>query len=242
MSELQQQHGTIVDTMRSVILSQDIDPDRLEKILNLQFKWEERSAEQSFNRAMTTFQKECPIINKTKKVKDRNGNERMAYAPLDEIVHKVKPLLAKFGFGYSFSDKFISDSLHDMTIEVSHIDGHRMRFSYLYNPIDDGGNMNTQQRRKSSLSYAKRAAFENAFGIITQGEDDDAVRAGETEANYEDMQQIDELIALTNSDKAKLFSHLQIPEHGGISQADARLLLKSLNAKRLLNLKKAGIK
>ena len=41
--------------------------------------------------------------------------------------------------------------------------------------------MNASQRRKSALSYAKRAGLENALGIATADEDDDAIRATEKE-------------------------------------------------------------
>ena len=50
-------------------------------------------------------------------------------------------------------------------------------------PIDKDGFMNTPQKFASALTYAKRYAFCNAFGILTADEDDDTAKTFEVKTS-----------------------------------------------------------
>lgn len=163
-----------------VVGRKDIDPDRLEKFIDLQIKMEDRQAKKTFNQALSKFQGDCPIIKKTKKInfKAKSGQTtKYNYSPLDEIVFIAKPFLKSCGLSFTFNVK-VNNNQQDaeLVTTVAHLDGHEKIFSYFFPILHDDARMNLSQRRKSAITYAKRAALENALGIVTAEEDDDARR------------------------------------------------------------------
>lgn len=181
----------VQDALLKVVQRSDIDPERLEKFFDLQIKMENRQREQEFNEALSGFQGECPVIPKSKKVKFNTTSYE--YAPLDEIVHIIKPFLSKYGLSYSF-DTRSEGSTTTLITTIFHKGGHSKQYYYTFDSVGDGGQMNGQQRRKSAMTYAKRAGLENALGIVTAGEDDDARRSSETPASKIQIETIKELM------------------------------------------------
>jgi|AntAceMinimDraft_13_1070369.scaffolds.fasta_scaffold24084_3 hypothetical protein len=222
----------IQSALLKIVERQDIDPERLEKFLDLQIKMEERQAKTAFVSALATFQGVCPIIVKTKGIKDKGGMIRSKYAPLDEVVYQVKSILVKNGLSYSFDVTKYSEDLQNIVITVSHVGGHSKDFNYPYNPMDEGGSMNNSQRRKSALSYAKRAAFENAFGIVTQGDDDEAQRLIDTPISEESISEIKDLIEKTDSDFAAVLKFLKVDRLEDLSALEAKKAVHALKQKR----------
>lgn len=204
----------------------EIDPERLEKFMQLQERWEDRQAEKAFNVAMAAFQGECPIIEKVKK------GARSKYAPIEHLVVKIKPLLDKHGLAYSFNTQGKNAEETIMLTTISHVGGHSKTSEYTFNTIDDGGNMNGSQRRKSALSYAKRAGLENALGIVTAEEDDDAAKAEGHPASAKQKKYIEVLIKETESDRDAIKQWLGIESFSDISEIDAKKAIVALETKK----------
>lgn len=150
----------------------------MERLLNLREGLRAEQAAQAFREALAAFQGECPVIRKrrTAEVKKQDGSRAYTYhyAALDHIVAQVRPLLAKHGLSYTFETEFISAPRPaiDVTCIASHVAGHSERSSVLV-PIDSDARINVIQQSGSSLTYGKRYAFLNAFGITTGDEDND---------------------------------------------------------------------
>ncbi len=230
-AEPTQENETV--SMQSALLAivqrTDIDPERLEKFLDLQIKMENRQAEQAFNEALSGFQGECPIIVKNKKVKFNSTS--YDYAPLDEIVSVVKPILSKFGLSYSFDIKN-DGTLATMITTIYHKAGHSKNFLYSFDAMSDGGTMNQSQRRKSAVSYAKRAGLENALGIVTTGEDDDAGRASDAPITAKQLEEIADMIKQTKSDEKKFLEFLQVSKLTDLSEYEGKKAIMALKQKR----------
>jgi hypothetical protein len=220
-----------------IVKQKDIDPERLEKFLNLQVQLEDRQNAQAFNEAFAEFQKECPIIQKTKKVS--YGQTNYDYASLDEMVHQIKPIMGKNGLGFSF-DITQADNLMNLVTTITHKDGHSKTFNYFFDQMDSGGKMNDSQRRKSALTYAKRSALENALGIVTAGEDDDARRAVDNPVTNEQLEKIHSLMKTTDTTEESLLKYLKIENLGLLSTVDAKKTINSLNGKRTALMAKEG--
>lgn len=233
--------ATGTKTMQNAILEiaqrSDIDPERLEKFLNLQVQLEDRQNAQAFNEAFAKFQEACPIIQKTKKVS--YGQTNYDYASLDEMVHQIKPIMGRNGLGFSFDIKQV-DSLMNLVTTITHKDGHSKTFNYFFDQMDSGGKMNDSQRRKSALTYAKRSALENALGIVTAGEDDDARRAVDNPITNEQLEKIYSLMTTTDTTEKNLLSYLKIENLGLLSEVDAKKTINSLNGKRTAMMAKEG--
>lgn len=169
--------GVISTPMKllELAVSKDADVDRLGKLMELQFKWEANQAYKAYIEAMSEFQSKCPIIKKTKAGGTTRAREvAYYYAPLDEIVSQVKDLIKECGFSY-----YIQTRTNEKDVEVDciirHKDGHS-ETSHITLPIVDKTNiMSAPQVIASTMTYGKRNAFCNGFGIITGDNDDDAV-------------------------------------------------------------------
>jgi hypothetical protein len=228
------------DALMQIVQRSDIDPERLEKFLDLQIKMENRQAEQAFHAAMSAFQGECPIIKRTKKTdfeSKSGGKVKYDYSPLDEIVFIIKPILAKHGLSFSFDLKE-GDKTSTLFIDISHKDGFCKRFTYPFDTIHDDGRMNLSQRRKSALTYAKRGGLESALGIVTSGEDDDARRAIDNMITGAQLNQIKELLASTKTDEKAFKDFVMVKDFAELSEYDAKRAISALKAKRSKNINK----
>ena len=128
-------------------------------------------AKQTFERALARFQSECPVIKKEKAVMNKGGGSvRYHYAPLDSILTQVQPILDRHGFSYKFTTCTTANRVK-VICEVK-CAGHS-ETSEFESPIDPQAFMNEQQKFAAALTYAKRYAFCNAFGILTGDEDVD---------------------------------------------------------------------
>ena len=149
--------------------------ETMEKLLSMRRELKAEYAKEEFDRSLAAFQANCPVIKKTKEVnftsKRTGGRTQYKYAPLESIVLQVKKLLQQHGFSYTVNTK--QNGQITAICKVTHEQGHSEK-SELTVPIDSGAFMNEQQKVASALTFAKRYAFCNAFGILTGDEDDDS--------------------------------------------------------------------
>lgn len=233
MNDLVKSEDTVESALLRVVKDPNIDPDRLEKFLELQIKMEDRQAAKEFHSDMAKFRVKCPQIPKSKKVdfKTAKGSVKYDYAPLDEIDFIIKPLLGEFGFSYAFNT---IDNGATTTVEtvVSHKSGHIEKYTYTYDSIHDDGRMNLAQRRKSALTFAKRAGLENAFGLVVVGDDDDAKRAHDNPITEEQRDKIKELLGKTKSTEESFLSYMNVESLDDLSSYDAKRAINVLKQKR----------
>jgi hypothetical protein len=141
----------------------------IEKMMAVRSQLRAERAKSEYDSAMSAFQSECPTI-----VKNKDGyNKAYRFASLDHIVHETKPLLQKNGFSYSITSE-ISDGWVKAFCKVTHIAGHSETSEFKC-PIDNNQKnlMSTPQRYGAAMTFTKRYAFCNAFGILTSDEDID---------------------------------------------------------------------
>ncbi len=163
------------EALISQAINKGVPVETMERLLAMRKDLKQEFARDAFNKAMAEFQAECPVIKKTKVVKNKDGSRRYAYAPLDSIVLQVRFLLQKHGFSYTIDAK-VGEADVEAVCRVVHELSHSEESSFKV-PVDAGAFMNESQKFASALTFAKRYAFCNAFGILTGDEDDDANQA-----------------------------------------------------------------
>lgn len=128
----------------------------------------------AFDNALAAFQAECPRILKSRGVADNVGKLLYRFAPFEDIVSTVGPLLQKYGFSYQLdTDTESQDGWVIAKCHLTHAAGH-CRTSTAKFPIGTGTRLMSQtQVYAAALSFASRRVFCNAFGIVPVGEDDD---------------------------------------------------------------------
>ena len=141
----------------------------MEKLLQMRNLMKAEAAKEAYNIALSEFQAACPTIQKKKKVAFKDT--KYSYAPLDEIIEQVKGLLKASGFSYTF-DAVYADAAQTITCTARHIAGHSETASFRA-PTQSNAGMNEIQKNGAAMTYAKRYAFCQVFGITTGDEDTD---------------------------------------------------------------------
>jgi hypothetical protein len=151
--------------------------ETMERLLAMRAELKKEAARDLFFESLAGFQAACPVIKKNNPVYDKTGKLRYKYATLDDIVAQVKPYLLKFGFSY------IIETIQDnnevgAVCKAFHKMGHSEQSAFKV-PIDTTAYMNVAQKVASALSFSKRYAFCDIFGIMTGTGDDDGNMTGE---------------------------------------------------------------
>ena len=152
----------------------------LERLLIMRKSLREEYAKTEFDKAMSEFQGKCPIIEKTKLA------HGYYYAPLEVIVEQTKSLMQKCGLSYNFKTEMKPSSV-SVVCFVNHIAGYTKSSDPVELPVTNIATregkqvMSAPQAVGSTITYAKRYAFVNVFGIMSGDEDTDARKEREEE-------------------------------------------------------------
>ena len=169
-----------VDVLIARAIDKSVPVETIEKLLAMRRELKAERAKEDYNAALSRFQADCPTIKKTISVKEKTGGTRYKYAPLDEIIRQVKDLLRENGFSYTFDAKFepAADEkkagAQIITCTARHIGGHSETAEFR-SPVDVSAYMSEVQKHGAAMTFAKRYAFCEVFGIMTGDDDTDGI-------------------------------------------------------------------
>ena len=157
------------------------DINTLERLLQMRRELEEERAKKEYMQALARFQRICPVIPKTKIVRNKakdgeEGTIRYRYAPLDLIIGLVHQPLADCGFSYMIEGEQ-KENAFTAIVQGYHAGGHS-KSSRMTVPIMASDYMTAPQSVASAQTFSKRQAFCNLWGIVATDTDDDAQSAG----------------------------------------------------------------
>ena len=152
-------------------IEHNLSIEGMQKLLDMRAQLKAENAKEEFFKALSKFQKECPVIEKRKVVRGRNGEELYRYAPIEDIISQVSDKLEANGFSFTFKTAQAQGTL-SVKCEAHHVAGHT-EVTEITVPIGSGGIISGVQQIGSATTYAKRYSFCNQFGILTGDEDDD---------------------------------------------------------------------
>lgn len=172
VQELQREENS-VEAFITKALESNTPVETMEKLFALQEKVIASRAKAGFVQALSAFQAKCPVIEKKKKVMNKDGSTiRYKYAPMDSIIEQIQKPLAESSISYTWEVKNEPGFITAVAI-ATHILGHSERSEFKV-PIDTEGYMTTPQKYASALTFAKRYSLCNVLGISTGDEDTDA--------------------------------------------------------------------
>ncbi len=186
-------------TLLERAISANMDVDKLEKLMHLQERHMAKQALSAYTTALNECQKHLPLIVK----QAENSHTRSKYALLENIIHAVKPVLTQFGFSLAFSEGDCpKENMMRILLDVMHVAGHSQQY-HLDVPIDGkgakgGSVMNEVQGKGSSFHYGQRYLICAVFNLVIAGMDLDGNDKKVEEISEEQINLIDELIALCN--------------------------------------------
>jgi hypothetical protein len=155
-------------------IEKGLAPETMDKFLAMRRELRAERAKEAFDLAMSAFQGECPVIDKPKAGSEtKSGRIAFHYAPLGYIIGKVKGAMAKNGLSYSFRQVVKDDRKEYVVCIAKHVGGHSEPSDFPVTAGQSNGLTTAQQLAGGANTFAKRYAFCNAFGIVTDDVDAD---------------------------------------------------------------------
>lgn len=192
----------------------------LEKMVDLYERMQNREAERDYARAFAALQAEIPRIKATKVVPDKFGNKKFKFAPYEEIMDEVAPLLLKHGFTITFSMDFREGRIIQ-TCTLQHVTGHKHSNQFAVRIGNGPPGASESQADGAASTYAKRFALCSALNI-TIDVDSDAKNEG-APITADQALHLRELVKETKSDENKFlrFAGAATYEEIGSTRYDA---------------------
>lgn len=171
-NELMHQTATPLSLL-AMAIEKNLDTDKLEKLMELQERWQANEAKVAWSDAMAACQAEMPAVLKTA----HNTQTDSDYAPFDELNETIKPIYTKHGFSLSFDEDPPTDKGTMYYCECRHRLGHvGTRRLFLANDgigVKGSQFMTAVHGKISSGSYAQRILAKRTFNLSEKGEDQD---------------------------------------------------------------------
>jgi len=187
----------------------------IDKLMDLQERWEQNLGRKAFDNAMADAKASIPPIVKNREVDYTSSKGRTNYKHEDlaGIARVVDPILAAHGLSYRYRTE-VEDGLIWVTCVMSHRDGHSEE-TRLPASRDESGGKNTIQALGSAVTYLQRYTLKAALGL-SSAHDDDAAKADEREEDRAPLSEDrvkhirDELEAL-GAEEAAFCEYLRVP-------------------------------
>lgn len=168
---------TPIDILQRAV-DQNVDVEKLEKLLQVAERWEQTQARKAFVAAMNAFKEHPPTLEKVKKVdfSSKGGNRvHYNYAPLDYVAKQMSEALSSHGLSFRW-DVSQNDGRITVTCILQHEAGHSEKVS-LTAGLHDDDRMNAIQRLGSTVTYLQRYTLLASTGMATEEQDTDAGNA-----------------------------------------------------------------
>ena len=214
MKELQtvnEASNSMLQVIEKVAFSPDADVAKLEKMLEMQERYEAKEARKSFFKSLSMFQMNMPPV-----IKSKQGHN----------------YLNEYGLAYRFEQQQSGEEI-SVTCVISNIEGHEERTTMVA-PLDKSGSKNIVQAAGSTVQYLMRYTFIGALGITTADSDSDGRVLSQT-GNFitdDQLAELESLLAETSSNREKFLGHFGIKQLSDLPQTNYARAKSALVTKR----------
>jgi len=219
-----------IDALLAAAVHNNVDLDKLERLIALKERTEDRNEESAFNAAFSEFKRTCPkIVRRTEDeyIKVSRGGVRRSrmYATTEDIAAVVDGPLLAVGLGYTWSGAVTSEDGYLSLSFLLSKGNHTKETPAPPVPIEgsEAYRKLAPNRNPSSASpaqcvavahhYARRLSMIAGLGLTTVDEDTDgrSIESGGT-ITKEQLVELKKQINLSDTDEHKFRSHFHI-EH-----------------------------
>lgn len=162
------------------------DLDRLERLMDLQAKWEAGQARKAFTAAMTDLKSRNLTVRKDKSVSF--SGTAYTHASLAEVVETVVRHMADAGLSHRWTIKQDGKQI-TVACVITHELGHSESVEFTAAP-DDSGKKNAIQQVASTITYLERYTLMAACGLAARDMPDDDGRGSGKPREQEQAQTI----------------------------------------------------
>jgi len=169
------ENPTVITPMNLIesAISNDADTDKLEKLWELQQRYEAAEAKKAFVSAMADFRKKCPVIIKNSTV--TYNRTTYQHASLSSALEQIKDAESSCGLSHSWRTSQLN-KLIEVTCIITHSQGHSEETT-LTSAADSSGGKNSIQAIGSAVSYLQRYSLFSILGLAAQSQDNDGQTA-----------------------------------------------------------------
>lgn len=184
--------GGLIAVIERAARDPSVDIDKMERLLAMQERVQERMAKQAFTEAKIAMRPELPEVSMKGHIiiRDKNDATKVVqdtpFARFEDIHDAVMPVLTQHGFDLAFRNGLSPEGKVRVTTILSHVAGHSEETVFDL-PHDSSGSKNSVQAVGSSTSYGKRYGVLSALNIKVAGEDDDGQAASYKDSNGEPL-------------------------------------------------------
>jgi len=144
----------------------------LEALVGLYDRMQAKDAEKQFNQAFAKLQSELASVNATRQVPNKDGTPRYRFAPYEDIMAEVKPVLVDNGFAVSFTSRFMEGGRMVSICTLRHVGGFSQSNEFAVRIGGGPPGATETQADGAAKTYAKRGALCDALNIVVEHDDD----------------------------------------------------------------------
>lgn len=208
-------------TIMANLMSQGATTEAIDKMMELQFKWEANEAKKAYFEAVAEFKKNPPKIWKDSHVNYKAKSGVVTdynHATLGNITEIISSSLAEHGLSVSWKQLQEGGSL-TVICKLTHRLGYSESTS-MTAPPDTSGGKNSIQAIASTNSYLCRYTILAITGLATHDMDDDARAASVQFINDEQIKKIEKEMMAKNVNFEKFCKYRKIKN---ISQIESNM-------------------
>ena len=155
------------DPLVRLAIEKDFDAEKLDKIITLFNKQEDRRIREDFETVFAEMRSKLPTIRK-----ESQGHNNK-YASLEAIQKACNPVIQNYGFSYRWREEAIEGSAAKRVVLTITRRGYSIENYFDVPQLPTNGSTNAVQAAGAMSSYGKRYTFIAGFGLTIEGEDAD---------------------------------------------------------------------
>lgn len=214
----------------NLAIEKGADLDRLEKLMDLQQRWEANEARKAYTAAMSAFKKNPPEIEKDRHVtyKTNSGTVDYHHASLGNVTGTINSALGLHGLSAAWDTEQTEKGIK-VTCKITHIMGH-FESTSLTAASDTSGGKNAIQALGSTISYLSRYTLLALSGLATHDMDDDGKASDVEYITAEQTATIKEGLEAKSVDLAKFLAYIEAESIEKILSAHFNKAMASVKA------------
>lgn len=161
------------DMLIKLAVDKNLDLDKLERLIELKNREDERVAKREFDEHFAAMQREFKPVARSK------DGDKAKYAPIEALQKEYGPVISNHGFSYRWSEESLENDGLRVVLHISGYGHTETNHKDLpkYEP-DKGAQsgkpiMNILQAEGVRQTYGRRYTFIAGFGLIIEDEDTD---------------------------------------------------------------------
>ena len=203
------------------------DLDKVEKMMELQERYEAKEAKKEYIAAMAAFKANPPKIEKDAHVNytHSKGTTDYRHATLANVTEKINSALSEHGLSSAWETNQDEKGI-SVTCKITHVMGHS-ESTTLRAAADVSGGKNAIQAIGSTVTYLQRYTLKSLCGLAESAFDDDGAGSEAEYITEDQMATINEWIETTKADLVKFKKYMGVD---GLDKILAKDYKKALNA------------